>query len=186
MAVHKIQPYPGNKTFSPRLRDFRPRSPLAPQWLLVDVKTQSLGRAASQIVPLLRGKHKAHFSPHLDLGDYVVVINAAHVRLSGNKLREKLYYHHTGYPGGLKSANAQRLLEENPTELMRLAIKRMLPKNILGRRILHTKLKLYPHQEHPHEAQQPQNWLLIGQQSSDATSANKPPADKPTPDAAAS
>ncbi len=163
MTVHKISPVLGNKTFSPRQLDFRARSPLAPKWLVVDAKAQILGRAASQIASLLIGKHKPHFSPHLNLGDYVVVINAAHILLSGNKLQDKQYHRHTGYPGGLKSTKAIQLMKNKPTEIMRLAIKRMLPKNILGRNILHTRLKIYPYEDHPHVAQEAQPWLLLGQ-----------------------
>ena len=132
----------------------------APGWLLVDAKDQSLGRVASQLAQLIRGKHKPIFMPHLDAGDFVIVVNAAHVKLTGNKLRDKWYYHHTGYPGGLKGIWAERLLEQKPTELVRLAVKRMLPRNALNRKILHTKLKIYPGPDHPHQAQKPRPYTL--------------------------
>jgi large subunit ribosomal protein L13 len=112
------------------------------------------------VARLLRGKHKPIFTPHVDTGDFVVIVNAAQVKLTGNKLRDKQYYRHTGYPGGLKAIWAERLLEQKPTELVRLAIKRMLPRNALNRRIIHTKLKIYPGPAHPHQAQQPRPYKL--------------------------
>jgi large subunit ribosomal protein L13 len=143
------------KTVSIRKEETQPGGQYAPDWLLVDAQGQTLGRLASQIATLLRGKHKPIFTPHVDTGDFVVIVNAANVKLSGNKLRDKWYYHHTGYPGGVKAIWAERLLEQKPTELVRLAIKRMMPRNALNRKILHTKLKIYPGAEHPHQAQKP-------------------------------
>jgi large subunit ribosomal protein L13 len=148
------------KTVSIRKEDTRPGGDHAPNWLLVDAQGVSLGRVASQVATLLRGKHKPIFTPHVDTGDFVVIVNAASVKLTGNKLRDKWYYHHTGYPGGLKAIWAERLLEQKPTELLRLAIKRMLPRNPLSRKILRTKLKIYAGPEHPHQAQQPQPYTL--------------------------
>ncbi len=127
----------------------------AAQWLLIDAQGLILGRLASQIAMILRGKHKPTFTPYLDTGDFVVVINADKVRLTGSKLKKKLYHHYTGYPGGLKAIQAEKLLATKPTEVLRLAVKRMLPKNALNRKIL-GKLKLYAGTEHPHQAQQPQ------------------------------
>ena len=148
------------KTVSIRSEDVKPGGAHAPQWLLVDAGGQSLGRVASQVAHLLRGKNKPIFTPHVDTGDFVVIVNAANVKLTGNKLKDKWYYHHTGYPGGLKAIWAERLLEQKPTELMRLAIKRMMPRNPLNRKILHSKLKIYPGPEHPHQAQQPRPFTL--------------------------
>lgn len=147
------------KTVVIRKEELAPGQPLAADWLLVDANGMALGRAASQIAHLLRGKHKPHFSPHLDTGDFVVVVNADKVRLTGAKLKDKYYYHHTGYPGGLKAVQAEKLLERKPTELLRLAVKRMLPKNALNRHGL-SKLKLYAGDQHPHEAQQPKPYIL--------------------------
>jgi large subunit ribosomal protein L13 len=118
-----------------------------------------LGRLASQVATLLRGKHKPIFAPHLDAGDFIIVVNADRVKLTGAKLKDKYYYHHTGYPGGLKAVQAEKLLKDKPTELVRLAVKRMLPKNALNRKILH-KLKIYAGDQHPHQAQQPRSYTL--------------------------
>ncbi|MCH9045142.1 MAG: 50S ribosomal protein L13 [SAR324 cluster bacterium] len=147
------------KTVSIRKEDLRPGAIYAPEWLLIDARDKPLGRVASQVATLLRGKHKPIFMPHLDAGDFVIVVNADRVRLSGTKLKDKYYYHHTGYPGGLKAVRADRLMREKPTELMRLAVKRMLPKNALNRKILH-KLKIYAGGQHPHQAQQPRPYTL--------------------------
>lgn len=147
------------KTVSIRKEDLRPGAIYAPEWLLIDARDKPLGRVASQVATLLRGKHKPIFMPHLDAGDFVIVVNADRVRLSGSKLKDKYYYHHTGYPGGLKAVRADRLMQEKPTELMRLAVKRMLPKNALNRKILR-KLKIYAGGQHPHQAQQPRPYTL--------------------------
>jgi large subunit ribosomal protein L13 len=143
------------KTVSLRKEDFAPGGRYAPGWVLFDAEGQTLGRLASRIAMVLRGKTKPTFTPHLDTGDFVVVVNAGKVRLTGAKLRDKFYYHHTGYPGGIKAVQAEKLLETKPTELVRLAVKRMLPKNALNRNILHKKLKVYAGPNHPHQAQQP-------------------------------
>lgn len=147
------------KTVSIRKEDLQPGAPYAPHWLLVDAENQVLGRMASQIATLLRGKHKPIFTPHLETGDFVIVVNAEKVKLTGAKLRDKYYYHHTGYPGGIRAAQASKLLEEKPGELVRLAVKRMLPKNALNRKILH-RLKIYAGPEHPHKAQKPEAHAL--------------------------
>ena len=125
------------------------------KWYIVDLKDQVLGRAASKIAMILRGQDKATFTPHEDVGDFVVAINAKDVHLSGNKRQDKMYYHYTGYIGGLKEYNAERLLETKPEEVLKRAVKGMLPKNILGRHQL-KKLKIYSGTEHPHEAQKPE------------------------------
>jgi large subunit ribosomal protein L13 len=148
------------KTVSIHAEDTATGGVHAPEWLLVDASTQPLGRVATQVAHLLRGKHKPIFTPHVDTGDFVVIVNAAHIKLTGNKLKDKWYYHHTGFPGGLKAIWAERLLLQKPTELIRLAIKRMMPRNALNRKILHGKLKIYPGPEHPHQAQQPRPYTL--------------------------
>ena len=143
------------KTVSLRKEDFAPGGEHAPDWVMFDAAGQTLGRLATQIALVLRGKTKPTFTPHLDTGDFVVVVNAEKVKLTGAKLTDKFYYHHTGYPGGLKAVNVEKLLQKKPTEVLRLAVKRMLPKNALNRDILHKKLKIYAGPDHPHQAQQP-------------------------------
>jgi large subunit ribosomal protein L13 len=125
------------------------------KWYLVDAQDMILGRLASQIAVRLRGKHKPIFTPHADTGDFVVVINAEKVSLTGNKWDNKMYYRHTGYMGGLKQISAKKLIEKKPDQVLYMAVKRMLPKNSLGRRQL-KKLKIYAGSEHPHVAQNPQ------------------------------
>ncbi len=123
-------------------------------WFVVDAQGKVLGRLASRIASILRGKHKPTFTPHVDGGDFVVVVNAEKVRLTGRKLHEKVYYWHSGYPGGIKSATAAQMLDRKPEWVIQKAVQRMLPKNPLGRRMLR-KLKVYRGPEHPHAAQQP-------------------------------
>jgi large subunit ribosomal protein L13 len=124
-------------------------------WHVVDANGAVLGRLASQIASRLRGKTNPMFTPHVDMGDWIVVVNAEKIRLTGNKLSQKMYYRHSGYPGGLKEISAGKLLQKRPEDLIKIAVKGMLPRNSLGRKML-TKLKIYAGQEHPHEAQQPQ------------------------------
>ena len=124
-------------------------------WYVVDAENKVLGRLATQIAMRLRGKHKPIFTPHLDTGDFIVVVNAEKVRLTGKKLDKKVYYKHTGYIGGLKSYTAKEMLAKRPEDVIRLAVKRMLPKNRLGRKQL-KKLKVYRGPNHPHAAQRPQ------------------------------
>jgi large subunit ribosomal protein L13 len=124
------------------------------QWYLVNAEGKVLGRLASELAKILRGKHKPTFTPHLDTGDFVVVVNAEKVGLTGKKLKDKIYYRHTGYPGGIKEVSAEKLLAKKPTELIRRAVKGMLPKNSLGRQMLR-KLKVYAGPNHPHKAQNP-------------------------------
>jgi large subunit ribosomal protein L13 len=124
-------------------------------WYIVDAEGKILGRMASEIAKVLRGKNKPIFTPNADTGDFVIVINAKGVRLSGHKLDDKVYYRHTEYPGGIRTRTAASLLEEKPEELIHLAVKGMLPKTRLGRKLA-AKLKVYAGAEHPHEAQKPQ------------------------------
>jgi large subunit ribosomal protein L13 len=124
-------------------------------WLLVDAEGQTLGRLATQLADALRGKRKPTYTPHVDVGDFVVVVNAEKIAVTGAKLQEKLYYRHSGYPGGLKQRTLSEMLERRPEEVIRLAVRGMLPKNRLARKQL-TKLKIYAGPEHPHEAQKPQ------------------------------
>jgi len=125
------------------------------QWYIVDAEGKILGRMASEIAKVLRGKNKAIFTPNADTGDFVIVINAKAVKLSGHKFDDKVYYRHSEYPGGIRSQTAAKLLEKKPEDLVHLAVKGMLPKSRLGRKLA-TKLKVYPGAEHPHEAQKPQ------------------------------
>lgn len=131
------------------------------KWYVVDAKGQTLGRLASEVATLLRGKHKPQYTPHVDTGDFVIVINAAAIELSGKKLQQKRYYRHSGYPGGLKSVTAGELRSKRPERMIELAVKGMLPKGSLGRSQL-KKLKVYAGEEHPHLAQQPEVWNLRG------------------------
>jgi large subunit ribosomal protein L13 len=127
---------------------------VAREWYLVDAEGQTLGRLATQIADTLRGKRKPQYTPHVDTGDFVVVVNAEKVAVTGNKLDQKRYYRHSGYPGGLRSRTLRQQLERRPTEVLRTAVKGMLPKNKLARQQL-TKLKVYAGPEHPHAAQNP-------------------------------
>lgn len=127
------------------------------QWYLVDAEGETLGRLASEIAKILRGKHKPIFTPHLDTGDHVIVVNAEKIHVTGKKLEEKRYYRYSGYPGGLKSIVLGELLEKHPTRVISFAVRGMLPKNRLGRAII-KKLKVYAGSEHPHEAQRPIPW----------------------------
>ena len=137
------------KTFMAKEQDVEKK------WYLVDAQDKVLGRLASQIAHRLRGKHKPIFTPHADTGDFIVVVNAEKVALTGQKWDTKAYYRHSGYQGGLKKTTVKQMLEKKPEEILRLAVRRMLPKNSLGRRQL-KKLKVYAGPEHPHKAQQPE------------------------------
>jgi large subunit ribosomal protein L13 len=128
-------------------------------WYLVDAQNLVLGRLASQVANVLRGKNKAIFTPSVDTGDFVVVVNAEKISLTGRKLADKIYYNHSGFPGGLKEITAEKLLEKRPEEIIRRAVKGMLPKNKLSRHML-KKLKIYAGASHPHDAQQPKNLEL--------------------------
>jgi large subunit ribosomal protein L13 len=129
------------------------------RWYLIDAEDRILGRLATRIATILRGKHKPVFTPHVDTGDFVVVVNAEKIRLTGKKWDNKVYYRHSGYIGGLKKITARKLRDKKPEELIRLAVKRMLPKTKLGARQL-KKLKIYSGPEHPHEAQKPEKLEL--------------------------
>jgi large subunit ribosomal protein L13 len=124
------------------------------EWYLVDADGQTLGRLATMIADTLRGKRKPQFTPHVDTGDFVVVVNAEKIHVTGQKLDQKRYYRHSGYPGGLRSRTLREQLDRRPTEVLRMAVKGMLPKNRLARQQL-TKLKIYAGPEHPHESQNP-------------------------------
>ncbi len=124
-------------------------------WYVVDATGKTLGRLATEIARRLRGKHKPEFTPHVDTGDYIVVINAEKVHVTGNKAKAKTYYRHTGYPGGLRSMNFEKMIAHAPERVIESAVKGMLPKGPLGR-AMYTKLKVYAGAEHPHAAQQPQ------------------------------
>jgi large subunit ribosomal protein L13 len=137
------------RTYTPKAAD------VTRQWLVIDATDVVLGRLASQVAVLLRGKHKATFAPHVDTGDFVVVINADKVALTGSKLEQKRAYRHSGYPGGLKSRTYTEMLNKHPAKAVEKAVRGMLPKNTLGRAQL-SKLKVYAGPEHPHQAQQPQ------------------------------
>ncbi len=131
------------------------------KWYVVDAADKVLGRLASEVAVILRGKHKPTFTPHVDTGDFVIVINAEKVKLTGNKLKQKQYRRHSGHPGGLKSIDYGTLLQKNPEKAVRLAVKGMLPHNKLGRAQI-KKLKVYRGAEHNHQAQKPENWQLKG------------------------
>jgi large subunit ribosomal protein L13 len=130
------------------------------KWIVVDAENQVLGRLASQVATRIRGKHLPTFSPHVDVGEFVVVINADKIKLTGDKWNQKTYYRYSGYMGGLKSTTARKLIQEKPERMIRLAVWGMLPKNRLGRKLIR-KLKIYTGTEHPHEAQQPETFKLI-------------------------
>jgi large subunit ribosomal protein L13 len=136
------------RTFSPKAADIQR------QWHVIDASDVVLGRLATQTATLLRGKHKAIFAPHIDTGDFVIIVNAAKVALSGNKLRDKMAYRHSGYPGGLRAMSYAELMARSPERAVEKAVKGMLPKNALGRQMLR-KLKVYAGAEHPHQAQGP-------------------------------
>ena len=129
------------------------------RWWLVDAEGQTLGRLATQIATLLRGKHKPIFTPQLDTGDYVIVINCEKIVVSGNRLEEKQYHRHSGYPGGLRSRSLREMMERRPQRVMELAVRGMLPSNALGRQMLR-KLRIYVGPAHPHAAQQPAVYKL--------------------------
>lgn len=136
------------RTFSPKQNE------LNHDWFIIDASGKTLGRMATEIAHRLRGKHKPEYAPHMDNGDYVVVINAEKVKVTGNKGADKIYHSHTGYPGGIKSISFDKLLEKAPERTIQSAVKGMLPKNPLGRQMFR-KLKVYSGSEHPHVAQQP-------------------------------
>ncbi|RYL89867.1 50S ribosomal protein L13 [Sporolactobacillus sp. THM7-4] len=131
------------------------------KWIVVDADGQTLGRLASEVAAILRGKNKPTFTPHVDVGDYVIIINAKKIHLTGKKLLAKKYFHHTGFPGGIKSRTAQEMRDTRAREMLELTIKGMLPHNSLGRKMF-TKLHVYEGSEHPHAAQKPEAYTLRG------------------------
>ena len=136
------------KTFSAKAHEVRR------DWFVVDAADKTLGRLASEIARRLRGKHKPEYTPHVDTGDYIVVVNADKIRVTGNKANDKMYHHHTGYIGNMKSISFEKLQQKAPGRVLELAVKGMLPKNPLGR-AMYRKLKIYPGPDHQHSAQQP-------------------------------
>jgi len=139
------------KTFMAKAEDVERK------WYVLDADGKPLGRLAAEAAKILRGKHKPIFTPHVDTGEFVIVINADKVLLTGNKMKQKKYYYHSKYPGGLKSVSYEVMMKENPEKAIMLAVKRMLPKNALGRKMF-KKLKVYRGEDHPHQAQQPEIW----------------------------
>lgn len=144
---------PVTRTFSPKPADVQH------DWIVIDATDVVLGRLATHAAALLRGKHKATFAQHMDMGDYVIIVNADKVALTGSKLAKKVYYRHSGYPGGLTATSYPEMLEKHPTRAVEKAIRGMLPKNTLGREQL-KKLKVYAGAEHPHAAQQPKAYIF--------------------------
>lgn len=138
-----------NRTYSTRPSEVERR------WFVVDAEGRTLGRLATQVATILKGKHKPEYAPHLDVGDFVVILNAEKIHVTGGKLDKKIYYRHSGYPGGLSEMTLREQLAKHPTRAVELAVRGMLPKNRLGRRMLR-KLKVYAGAEHPHSAQKPE------------------------------
>ncbi len=136
------------KTYSARKEDVKRG------WYLIDATDKTLGRLSTEVANRLRGKHKPEFTPHVDTGDFIVIVNAEKVRVTGNKASDKTYYHHTGFPGGIKSITFEKLIEKAPERVIEMAVKGMMPKNKLSRAML-SKLKVYAGSSHPHAAQQP-------------------------------
>ena len=141
------------KTFSAKATDIHR------DWYVIDASEKVLGRLATEVARRLRGKHKAEYTPHVDTGDYIIVTNAEKVKVTGRKFKDKNYYSHSGFPGGLKTISFDKLQEKNPAQIIELAVKGMLPKNSLGRE-MYRKLKVYAGSAHPHEAQQPKELTI--------------------------
>jgi len=139
------------KTWTPKAEEIKR------EWWVVDAKDQTLGRLATQVASLLRGKHKPQYTPHMDNGDFVIIINADKIHVTGRRMEQKKYYRHSGYPGGLRETTLRDMMEKHPERALEIAVKGMLPKNRLGRQLF-TKLKVYTGDTHPHSAQQPQVW----------------------------
>jgi len=141
------------KTWTPK------QGEIEKKWFVIDAKDKVLGRLAVESARILRGKHRPQFAPHMDTGDFVIIINADKLRLTGKKLQQKVYYRHSGYPGGLKVTKASTMLKDKPDRMLRLAVRGMLPKNSLGRAQL-SKLKVYAGETHPHAAQKPETYVF--------------------------
>lgn len=155
------------RTMAKNSQHYRTRaSELKPEWHVIDAEERTLGRLASEIAILLQGKHRPIYVPHLNTGDYVIVVNAEKIRVTGDKLAQKMYYRHSGYHGGLKEQTLSDVLERTPTRVIKQSVKGMLPKSALGRRML-SRLKLYAGSEHPHEAQ------MKGQEKAQSNEANQ-------------
>ena len=154
------------KTYSPKAKDVRRA------WFVVDAENATLGRLASEVAHVLRGKHKPTFAPHMDMGDHVIVVNASKIRVTGAKVADKIYYHHSQYPGGLRETPYERLAEERPERIVERAIKGMLPRNRLGRQ-MGRKLAVYAGPEHPHAAQMPVPLQLGSAVREEPTSGSK-------------
>ena len=133
------------------------------KWYVVDAEGKTLGRLASEVAKVLRGKNKAIFTPHIDTGDYVIIINAEKVEVTGKKRKDKIYRHYTGFPGGVREVSFERLLEKKPEEIVRHAVKGMMPNGRLGRQ-MYKKLKVFKGPDHPHQAQKPVKWDLMGRE----------------------
>lgn len=146
-------------TISVSKEQFKPGGDLIRDWFYVDAAGKTLGRLACRIAIILQGKHKPNYTRNVDMGDYVVVVNAEKIKLSGNKMKDKFYYRHTGYPGGLKTVNAETLLKRKPAELVLKAVKGMMPKNKLNRKSIR-KLKVYAGAEHPHGNHKPKSFNI--------------------------
>ena len=142
-----------DKTYSPRAGD------IDRQWFVVDAEDKVLGRLSTEIARILRGKHKPTYTPHLDMGDHVIVVNADKVRVTGKKLEQKVYWRHTGYPGGIRSTSLEKLMADHPERVIQKAVRGMLPHNILGRQMF-TKLRVYAGPDHRHAAQKPESLEL--------------------------
>jgi large subunit ribosomal protein L13 len=141
------------KTYSAKKED------IERQWVVIDAQDQILGRLATRVATILRGKNKPIFTNHVDTGDFVIIVNAEKVRLTGNKLDAKMYYRHSGYPGGIKGMTAREMLVRKPEQVIKIAVKGMLPKNRLASQVI-TKLKVYAGPDHPHKAQQPEKIVI--------------------------
>tara|TARA_Y100000768_G_C23388838_1_gene411933 strand:- start:36 stop:497 length:462 start_codon:yes stop_codon:yes gene_type:complete len=149
-----------NSKILKQTRSLNPKD-VAKQWLLIDAENIVLGRLASNVSKILRGKHKANYTPHVDCGDNVIIINAEKVKLTGNKLSDKKYYWHTGYPGGIKETTAKKIIEgKNPDKIIRLAVQRMIPKGPLGRQQI-SNMKVYCGESHPHDSQVPKKFNIM-------------------------
>ena len=149
-----------NSKILKQTRSLNPKD-VAKQWLLIDAENIVLGRLAFNVSKILRGKHKANYTPHVDCGDNVIIINAEKVKLTGNKLSDKKYYWHTGYPGGIKETTAKKIIEgKNPDKIIRLAVQRMIPKGPLGRQQI-SNMKVYCGESHPHDSQVPKKFNIM-------------------------
>jgi len=144
----RLGSYQNVKTFTAKPHE------LEREWFVCDAQGQNLGRLATQVAAILRGKHKPIYTPHVDCGDYVIIVNADKITVTGQKLEQKMYYHHSSYPGGLKQVTLRKQLQTHPERVIESAVRGMLPKNRLGRKMF-KKLKVYAGPEHPHQAQQP-------------------------------